>query len=80
MTGVVLFKGKFFVVLTILLAFGMLGCSSPSCPRRRASRRGALWIAGVLDSRLRGNDNSALRVVKNLPLKGWWCAERTLPG
>ena len=63
-------KGRFFVFLTILPAFGMLGCSSPSCPRRRASRRGALGIAGVLDSRLRGNDDSALRVVKNLPLKG----------
>ena len=44
-----------------------------ACPR---SSRGAgiqarsLWIAGLLDSRLRGNDDSALLVVKNLLLKG----------
>ncbi len=49
--------------------FCMCGCSGPSCPRRRASRRVVPYRAGFLDSRFRGNDDAALLSVKNLPLK-----------
>ena len=48
----------------------MLGVAGPSCPRRRASRRFVPYSAGLLDSRFRENDDSALLSVKNLPLKG----------
>ena len=54
------FKGRFFSFPAILQAFGMLGFSGPSCPRRRASRRCVPYSVGLLDSRLRGNDDSAL--------------------
>ena len=49
--------------------FCMLGFSGPSCPRRRAPRRFVPYSAGFLDSHFRGNDDSALLSVKNLPLK-----------
>ena len=39
-------------------------------PAQAGIQARSLWIAGLLDSRLRGNDDSALLVVKNLPLKG----------
>ena len=70
-------KGRFFRFLQF---FEFSVCVSSPVRRARAacprSSRGAgiqaqsLWIAGLLDSRLRGNDDSALLVVKNLPLKG----------
>ncbi|MSQ47839.1 MAG: prepilin-type N-terminal cleavage/methylation domain-containing protein [Deltaproteobacteria bacterium] len=50
-------------------AFRIPSSSRSSCPRRRASRRRAPWIAGVLDSRLRGNDDFAFLSGKNPPLK-----------
>jgi hypothetical protein len=63
-------KGKFFSSPAIFTDFLHTCFLSPSCPRRRASRRFVPYGAGFLDSRLRGNDDSALLSAKNLPLKG----------
>ena len=62
-------KDRFFSLPAIFTDFPHAWFLSPSCPRRWASRRFVPYIAGFLDSRLRGNDDSALLSVKNLPLK-----------